>query len=147
VAGDCKARKRGLQTRFPTAKPRKVLPVRHTRMLLLLRGDSVFLERRPPAGIWGGLWGFPEIAADMDLRDWVTARFGAAPRSVRARAALRHTFSHFHLDIEPMEVSLPALAAVHDKQASRWQVLGQPIRLGLAAPVKKLLDDLAMGEE
>jgi len=147
VAQDCKARKRGVQTRFPAAKPRKALPVRRTRMLLLLMEGTVLLERRPPVGIWGGLWGFPEIAADADPRDWVRERLGIAPRSVRARDTLRHSFSHFHLDIEPMEIALPAAAAVHDREASRWQPLGRPIRLGLAAPVRRLLDGLASNEE
>jgi len=147
VAADCRARRLGSQKRFPASKPRKAMPVRSTRMLLLLSGDSVFLERRPPAGIWGGLWGFPEIAADADPRDWVRARFGAAPRSVRARPTLRHTFSHFHLDIEPLEITLPSATAVHDGEANRWQALGKPARLGLAAPVKRLLDGLVSSEE
>ena len=146
VAVDCVARMRGTQMRFPAPKPRKALPVRRTRMLLLLAEGSIFLERRPPAGIWGGLWGFPEIAVDADPRAWCRSRFGAAPRSVHARAPMRHSFSHFHLDIEPMEVRLPSAAAVQESQ-SRWQPLDQPVRVGLAAPVKKLLDGLTQDEE
>jgi A/G-specific adenine glycosylase len=146
VAADCMARKLSEQTEFPAAKPHKTLPVRHTRMLLLLAEGGIFLERRPPAGIWGGLWGFPEIAADADPRVWCRERFGAAPRSVREHASLRHSFSHFHLDIEPLEVRLSSAAAVRDGD-SRWHPLDQPVRVGLAAPVKKLLDGLRQDEE
>ncbi len=143
VAADCKARILGKQARFPTPKPRKALPVKRTRMLMLVTEGAVLLERRPPAGIWGGLWGFPEVAADADVRAWCRARFGKAPRSVRAHAPLRHTFSHFHLDIEPMELELPAAAAVREDAGSRWQPLDEVPRLGLAAPVKRLLESLA----
>ena len=141
VAAGCQARKLGKQAKFPAPKPRKAMPVRRTRMLLLLAEGGIYLERRPPAGIWGGLWGFPEIAAGADPRAWCRQRLGAAPRSVREREPLRHTFSHFHLDIEPVEVRLAAAAAVLEGE-NRWQRLDQPVRVGLAAPVKKLLDDL-----
>ena len=60
-------------------------------MLMLVADGSVLLERRPPAGIWGGLWGFPELAADADVAAWCRQRFGAAPRSMKTHAALRHT--------------------------------------------------------
>jgi A/G-specific adenine glycosylase len=145
VAADCRAHLQGRETVYPLARPRKVLPVKRTRMLLVRQAGTVLLERRPPAGLWGGLWGFPEIAADADPLAWCRARFGAAPRSARARPLLRHTFSHFHLDIEPVEIALAGAAAVQEGAASRWQPLDQAPRLGLAAPVKRLLDSLSTG--
>jgi A/G-specific adenine glycosylase len=143
VAVDCRAHILGKQARYPGSRPRKTLPVRRTRMLMLIADGAVLLERRPPAGIWGGLWGFPELAADADVAGWCRARFGAAPGSVKAHAGVRHTFSHFHLDIEPLEISLPAASAVQEPGESRWQPLGQTPKLGLAAPVKRLLQTLA----
>jgi len=143
VAADCRARKLGRQADFPAPKPRKALPVKRTRMLMLVAEGAVLLEKRPPVGIWGGLWGFPELAADADLAAWCHQRFGAAPRSVKAHHQVRHSFSHFHLDILPLEVQLSAAAAVADAGLSRWHPLDQAPRLGLAAPVKRLLDSLA----
>jgi A/G-specific adenine glycosylase len=143
VAADCRARIRGSQARYPGPKPRKTMPVRRTRMLMLIAEGAVLLEKRPPAGIWGGLWGFPELASGEDMAGWCRARFGAAPRSLKAHAELRHTFSHFHLDIEPWEVRLSGAAAVADADTTRWQPLGLTPKLGLAAPVKRLLESLA----
>ena len=142
VAVDCRAHLQGREIAYPSARPRKALPVKRTRMLLVRQAGTVLLERRPPAGLWGGLWGFPEIAADADPLAWCRVRFGTAPRSARARPLLRHTFSHFHLDIEPVEITLAGSAAVRDNGESRWQPLDQTPRLGLAAPVKRLLDSL-----
>jgi A/G-specific adenine glycosylase len=143
VAADCQARLKGKQARFPSPKPRKAMPVRRTRMLMLVSDGAVLLEKRPPAGIWGGLWGFPELAVDRDVTDWCRARFGTSPKRSMARPVLRHSFSHFHLDIEPLELSLPAGAAVQETAGSRWQPLGVTPKLGLAAPVKRLLETLA----
>jgi A/G-specific adenine glycosylase len=143
VAADCRARLQGSQARYPGPKPRKAMPVRRTRMLMLIAGGAVLLEKRPPAGIWGGLWGFPELAPDADLAGWCRARFGTVPRSLKAHAELRHTFSHFHLDISPLEVRLSGAAAVADAGTTRWQPLGLTPKLGLAAPVKRLLESLA----
>jgi A/G-specific adenine glycosylase len=143
VAADCRARLQGKQSRYPGPRPRKTIPVRRTRMLMLISDGAVLLEKRPPAGIWGGLWGFPELAADADVADWCRRRFGAAPRSMKTHAGLRHSFSHFHLDIEPLELGLPAAAAARESAESRWQPLGVSPKLGLAAPVKRLLETLA----
>ena len=145
VSADCRAHALGRESRYPAPRPRKELPVKRTQMLLVRREDAVLLERRPPAGLWGGLWGFPEIAAEADPREWCRARFGAVPRAVHPRPPLRHTFSHFHLDIEPVELSLPPATAVQDVAGSRWQALGVAPRVGLAAPVKRLLETLGEG--
>ena len=143
VAADCRAHALGRESRYPAPRPRKELPVRRVRMLLLVDGAAVLLQKRPPAGIWGGLWGFPEIAADADPRDWVRERYGARAARVVHRPLLRHSFSHYHLDIEPVELTLPAVAArAADGADERWYRLDAPPRLGLAAPVKRLLQAL-----
>jgi len=141
VAGDCRAHAAGKQHRYPAPRPRKALPVKRTRMLLLRDGAAVLLQRRPPAGIWGGLWSFHEIAADADPCDWFRARFGVAPAACVLHPPLRHSFSHYHLDIEPVELTLPA-GAMRAADGERWYRLDAPPRLGLAAPVKRLLQSL-----
>ena len=144
VAADCRAHALGRESRYPAARPRKELPVKRSRMLLLRDGAAVLLLRRPPAGIWGGLWSFHEIAADADPQDWFRERFGVAPAGCVFRPLLRHSFSHYHLDIEPVELTLPKGAArVADGDDERWYRLDAPARLGLAAPVKRLLQSLA----
>ena len=61
---------------------------------------------------------------------------------------MRHTFSHFHLDITPVEARLKAPAnAVMESPESVWYNTAQPDARGLAAPVKKLLDALQEGLE
>lgn len=143
VAEDCRAHAQGHESRYPAPRPRKELPVKRVRMLLLRDGAVVLLQKRPPAGIWGGLWGFPEIAADADPRDWVRQHLGLRAAGVVHRPLLRHSFSHYHLDIEPVELALPKGAGrAADGAEERWYDLDAPPRLGLAAPVKRLLQAL-----
>ena len=143
-AKGCRAHARGRETAFPGARPRKTMPLRRTRMLMLVRDGNVLLTRRPPAGVWGGLWGFPEIGAEADPHAWCRERMGTVASASTAWPVLRHTFSHFHLDIEPVRVELQrGSAAVRDADGEKWVALGETARLGLPAPVKSLLERLA----
>lgn len=142
IAKGCRAHATGRETFYPEPRPRKRMSVRRTRMLIMRDGDTVLLLRRPPAGVWGGLWSFPETTMDADPKDWCWRRFGAAPLRCIVRPAFRHTFSHFHLEIEPVELTLPKTSARTTKGGECWYRLDRPARLGLAAPVKNLLQSL-----
>jgi len=64
---------------------------------------------------------------------------------VRELAALRHTFSHFRLDIQPTLVSIDnagAVSAVQEGADRQWYQIDSAERLGLAAPVTRLLGEL-----
>ena len=55
-------------TQLPSPRPRKALPQRALRVLLIEHGGEILFERRPPLGIWGGLWSLPELPLDADVR-------------------------------------------------------------------------------
>ena len=93
----------GTDSGLPTPRPRRDWPVRATRMLLLRAANGeVLLERRPPLGIWGGLWSFPECALECDITDWCRARLGLSVVVEQPWTVVRHRFSHFQLDITPV---------------------------------------------
>ena len=63
---DCQARISGTQAAYPGKKPKKKTPTRQTYFTICVDSQGqVLLERRPPSGIWGGLWSFPE-ASNLD---------------------------------------------------------------------------------
>ena len=104
----------------------------------------VLLERRPPSGIWGGLWSFPECSIDADIRAWCVEHLGLSVKTVTELEALRHTFSHFRLDIRPSLVSVEgrgAARAVKD-DGRQWYDTDEAEPVGLAAPVTRLLGQL-----
>jgi A/G-specific adenine glycosylase len=55
----------------------------------------------------------------------------------------RHTFSHYHLDITPVLVQVAQTPQRVGEGRSLWYSVHQPDAIGLAAPVKKLLEKLA----
>jgi len=138
---DCRACRQGRQRDFPAPRPRRALPVRSVHMLLLTVADGgVYLQRRPPTGIWGGLWSFPEFDSETALLAWCDQKQIPVPGRLAPWQALRHTFSHFHLDITPCHLQLqnPRLS-VMEGEGTVWYKTGQSGSLGLAAPVQRLL--------
>ena len=58
-------------------------------------------------------------------------------------SVIRHTFSHFHLEIQPKLVKVSKNEfKPNDSKHRVWYSLKNPAALGLAAPVKKLLAEL-----
>jgi len=129
---------------FPAAKARGALPIRRTRLLLVRNAAAtVLLMKRPPSGIWGGLWSPPECGVEDDIADWCRRRLGCEVREESRWPPLRHTFSHFHLDIHPVLLRISGAGrAVMDDAESVWYNPAKPKNLGLAAPVQRLLNQL-----
>jgi A/G-specific adenine glycosylase len=141
----CRALAKGDPAVYPHPKPRKAIPVRETRMLIIRNGvGEILLERRPPTGVWGGLWSLPECATSDSPEDWCMRRLGVSPGPVEMLRVRRHTFSHFHLDITPFHVPLTgASSVIGDVLAAIWYHPSQAVSLGLAAPVTRLLREVA----
>ncbi len=143
---DCIARRAGRSAELPGAKPKKQLPQRQTAMIILSRGDQLMLERRPPAGIWGGLWSFPEMPltddAD-DARGRCEQRFAAQLDALPALPDIAHGFTHFKLRITPLRFRVNSWVDRAAEPDQQW--LGAPAaRQGaIPAPVARLLDLLS----
>ncbi|MCP1314340.1 MULTISPECIES: A/G-specific adenine glycosylase [unclassified Halomonas] len=137
----CAAYKEGAPQRYPESKPKKALPTRETLMLVLRDGQGrVWLEQRPPSGLWGGLWSLPQFDDRAALGDWLQDCVDSAVIEP-ALPGFTHTFSHFRLAITPQPVRCEGLSGVREKGI--WFDSADPPTLGLAAPVKSLLAQLA----
>jgi A/G-specific adenine glycosylase len=145
LAGGCVAHAMGREMDFPAPKPRREAPVRAVRMLLLrAQNGEVLLERRPPVGIWGGLWSFPECPLEVDVADWCREQLGLTVMVEPPWEVLRHSFSHFHLDITPTPVRVIEQGrVVMEGERFVWYNSRDPANRGMAAPVQRLLAALA----
>ena len=145
-AAECVAARQGRQTELPNPRPRKALPTRATVMLLLRHGGEIMLERRPPAGIWGGLWSLPECAAD-EAPAAAAKRLGCQVSAARPLPTLTHGFTHFRLEIRPWLLSVDRHAMVADVCARLWLMPEEAILAAVPTPVRRLLASLARGDD
>ncbi len=137
----CEANARGLQAQLPSPRPRQAARrLRRTYMLLAFREPGVvLLEQRPARGIWGGLWSFPEFADGDEAGRFAREALGVATPQLSEWPVLRHSFTHFDLDIVPLQVVVPEPAARVEEGGRVWYNTRDPARIGLAAPVAALL--------
>jgi A/G-specific adenine glycosylase len=156
--GLCVAAREGRQGELPTAKRR--LRARPTREVVLLiaehtaSGDgsrTVLVERRPPAGVWGGLWSPPQFDSETAALAWVAPFIAGAPGPTAAAAPERlppieHSFTHFDLRLRPLRIVCRPLAAtlLADGDTRRWYALASPPRVGLPQPIRALFARLAL---
>ena len=145
LAEQCIGFREGRPEAYPTPKPKRDNPIRETRMLLVIDPTGrALLERRPPSGIWGGLWVPPELQPGQDADDWCRTRLGRNSQRLEMRPPRRHTFSHFQLDIHPLVARLSGMPAmVADSSTQAWVDPAAPGDIGLPAPIRRLLDEIA----
>jgi len=145
VARHCIAKAQNRQRELPAPRPAKDIPERTTQMLIAMNpAGEILLERRPPTGIWGGLWSLPEIPENADPNDWSLTRLGRRPAQLEIRPSCRHTFSHYRLDIQVRLIRLAEpIDRIAEDNGSCWTTPSEAQRLGLPAPIKRILDELS----
>jgi A/G-specific adenine glycosylase len=137
----CLARTTRTVSLFPTPKPAKTLPVKQLVFLLLSNHSSqILLVKRPPSGIWGGLWSLPEFDNLESAHNWCLTQ-NMPVTHAQALKARRHTFSHYHLDFTPVLMQTNSLInSVMEPNQTVWYKAEQIKSLGLATPIKLLLE-------
>lgn len=147
----CGAKRQGVAKYYPAPKPSKMLPVRQISMLLINNElGQLILERRPPSGIWGGLWSLPECSQQQDPVSWCKQQLGAQGEVLEQWEKRRHSFTHFHLEILPVRVVLEnSVNCVMDGDRHIWYNITEQNGRGLAAPVTRLIDEYrkSLGEK
>jgi len=144
LALDCQAYVLGRSQDFPRRPARRIRPARICYMVLAQRDDgAVLLLRRPPRGIWGGLWSLPEFKERIQAEAWCEQELGYDGDYVQWPPA-HHAFTHFELTILPLHIHL-----LTNRQSPMvavewvWYNSGHAKTAGMAAPVARLLMQLA----
>ena len=143
LQADCSAQKTSTTHLYPTPKPKKTIPERSAIMLMLYKDSDIYLIKRPPSGIWGGLWGFPQFEDLNEANDWLEKQGynKSTIDSAKALANYKHTFSHYRLTIHPLLIphQNPHTNAVNETDESLWYNIHEEFNGGLATPVQDLL--------
>jgi len=144
LSASCRAYLMQTPTAFPTAKATKALPVKSLTFLLVYVEQQVLLEKRPPNGIWGGLWSLPEFADETEALSWC-ALHDLTVAETQLSPPQRHTFSHFHLDYRVLIVKTPrSTHYIQETERLSWHNINQMNQLGLPAPIKQMLNTQLM---
>ena len=114
---------------------------------LLLRQDGagrLWLERRPPTGIWAGLYCPPVYDSRAALDEALQLHASCDARDL---PAFTHVLTHRDLHLHPVLArdATPRPDAHCAEQQSGWFAPAQWPALGLPAPVRKLLASLGDG--
>ncbi len=142
ISASCIARIEDKVKLLPTPKPAKASPVKKIIFLMLTNEyKQILLEKRPASGIWGGLWSLPEFESFTDIQSLCDQQ-NIVIKSVSQLDEQRHTFSHYHLDYTPFVVKIEnPINNVMEANQSVWYNFEQINSLGLASPIKRLLQN------
>ena len=142
IQAHCLAKKQCRVLDFPTPKPHKNKPIKLLYFLILANESAgILLEKRPPSGIWGGLWSLPEFESVEMIQEWCLLN-GISNVPLIKLAVQRHTFSHYHLDYIPVKMMIDnTVNNVMEANQAVWYKSAQIQLLGLPAPIKKLLQN------
>jgi A/G-specific adenine glycosylase len=140
LARDCIARHQNRTGELPAARPKKPVPQRSATLLLLRHGRDIYLQKRPASGIWGGLWSLPET--DIAPEAACLHLTGQGPETVQQLPAFTHVFTHFKLDINPVEMSLSHRPPCAMNPGAVWMDINDAVNAAIPKPVKSLLQSL-----
>jgi A/G-specific adenine glycosylase len=123
LASDCSAFASGEPEAYPEARARAVRPHRHGIAYWIEQGGSVWLVRRPPKGLLGGMAALPGT-------EWSET----SPGRVNALGTVRHLFTHFSLELHILPWAEPI-------GEGWWQPLEQISEAGLPTVYRKIIEE------
>ena len=140
---DCQAYLHNRVAELPSPKP--PTQVQDKTFSLLVAQDKAgrgLLEKRPGAGIWGGLWCLPMEDAVESLTDLA----GMKVEPTRSLPSITHRLSHIKMTLNPV-LAVPGQATqVKCSPRLGWFDREQQKSLGLPKPISDLLSRLENGD-
>ena len=125
-----------------------VLVVNPRNVKALVKRGRILLERRPPSGIGGGLWSLPELDPAFgpdELQEACEQKLGLDCDEPELISGFRHTFSHYHLHIQPARLGVTGQNTLRDDGQQKWLHRHEALSLGLPAPIRTLLTNPEQG--
>jgi A/G-specific adenine glycosylase len=123
VRNVCKGRASGKPERYPSKRIRKTIPHVESVSAVIKRDGKVLLNQRPPVGLLGGLWEFPNWGIKekqgsglrMRLRNHIKKDIGITTDVKGLIGTFKQTFSHFKLTLRVYHCQ-----AIGGKRKGNW---------------------------
>ena len=142
----CQSYHQGTQLEYPVRKPKKKNILKSHWFLIHHHEQKILLQKRPPSGIWGGLWCLPEFQEFDAVSHWQIERFGQLlPEQERIKNRLFHRFTHFNLNLSVVSYKVNHNqrnvfeSSVNDADECLWFDQKELSSLALPTPMQKLL--------
>lgn len=139
----CKAHQQHSWVLYPAKKPKTEKPTQSGFFLILRHQDKIWLEKRDPKGIWGGLHCFLQFETEQALDAFVSQFEQLKPQK---RTAFKHTFTHYHFMLHLFTAELNH-AQFKDLNAMRqngsWFSLPITQSIGLPKPILKVIAEMS----
>ena len=137
----CLAKKLDDVSNYPNRKPKKILATKQQQFLLLHKNDhTIYLEKRPPTGLWGGLWCLPSIDMATCPTTYIATTYQMQTDNLQELMTMNHSFSHFHLHIKALSMRISYMNNSLAESPGRWFALNDIVNLGLAKPVSVIIN-------
>jgi A/G-specific adenine glycosylase len=129
ISAACGARASGNPEAYPRRVPRKAVPHYDVAVGVILnaKGETL-IQRRPEAGLLGGLWEFPggkregEESVEEACRRELHEELGVHATDLRPMASFRHAYSHFRITMHPFLCRVVGEPRVGDRPMAWVQV-------------------------
>ncbi len=147
VTDSCIAKREGRSHELPSPRPKKAVPKKSTTMLIIAHEGEVLLEKRPPTGIWAGMWCFPELQNGASPRDACRERYGLETTPLKPWSVLEHGFTHFRLSIKPQPIAVQKKLSRAAEPGVVWRSVDDALNAAIPKPVRTLLSKLDQEKE
>lgn len=142
VSQDCKVRLSNEIDDYPGKKPRVKVKDQTLFMLILKNGNDVLLERRPPSGIWGGLWSLPQSESLGTLSNETGLDLSEATHLPDRE----HRLTHVLMNIKPVLLHNSEAQQIKCSPEQEWVRPDKLADFGVPKPINALLQELKNGE-
>jgi A/G-specific adenine glycosylase len=119
----CKGKASGEPTKYPSKKVRKKIPLITAVSAVIQRNGRVLLKHRPPKGLLGGLWEFPNwrsgeserLRLRSRLRSYIEKEMGMNAEVKDSLGTFKQTFTHFKLTLHVFHCE-----AINGRGKGKW---------------------------
>ncbi len=117
----CKGGASGNPEKFPTKGIKKTIPHVESVSAVIKKNGKVLLNKRPPVGLLGGLWEFPNWRIEgkqrmrLRLRNFIKKEMGMNVNVKESIGTFKQTFSHFKLTLQVFHCQ-----PLNEKTKGKW---------------------------
>jgi A/G-specific adenine glycosylase len=130
---------------YPGKQPKAPRPEKMEWFVIIQYQQEIWMVQRPRRDLWGGLFCFPQFSSHQTALQWL--RQQPFSTNVQPLPVAQHSFTHFQLIIHPLHLVLTQRPRGVEYSAGIWYHLAHPPKVGVPAPIQRLLHAVATASE